>query len=337
MSAPSPMLPPQQAKRPRQYNNPNSAANTPGAGVPLAGAGAAGGTMGPRSKRRKPEPVATEVNKDKEVEGDIKTKIDFHDLPVETLYKYLELHDLLPSWDPSPWSEEPCMPPNLLYSIPPPPISAPPTATAFLGASQIQASPPPEETTAPPMVSAEEDVKPPPPASDIAVPEQQQQPQTDGGEIGVNGGLQRQSEAGENNGVHENGNSDGVSGEGAQPDTSEPIVTDGPNEEAGSRSPSPLPVEAPTTRSKTLPTRKPATPPPPSPPPISRGVVTLSDVLAARHELAEKANAHWARGLGGGQNKESETIVQFLYKMKVGPGRLLRVYNPTTSAQPPWL
>lgn len=89
--------------------------------------------------------------------------------------------------------------------------------------------------------------------------------------------------------------------------------------------------------------------------------MTLSDVLAAKHVLAEKANAHWAKGLGGGQNKESETIVNFLYKMKVGPGssnpfsfpslsshsckvadtnssgRLLRVYNPMTSAQPPWL
>lgn len=78
---------------------------------------------------------------------------------------------------------------------------------------------------------------------------------------------------------------------------------------------------APTTRSKTAPTRKPATPPPPSPPvEIDRGVLTLSDVMAARSVLAEKANAHWVKGLGGGQNKEGETIVNFLYKMKVGPG-----------------
>lgn len=83
-------------------------------------------------------------------------------------------------------------------------------------------------------------------------------------------------------------------------------------------------VQAPTTRSKTLPSRKPATPPPPTPPPqqpeVKRGVITLADVHAARAVLAEKANAHWMKGLGGGQNKEGETIVNFLYKMKVGPG-----------------
>ena len=78
---------------------------------------------------------------------------------------------------------------------------------------------------------------------------------------------------------------------------------------------------APTTRSKTAPRRKVATPP------LSTAIVedktrvmTLSDVLAARDVLAEKANAHWMKGLGGGQNKEGETIVNFLYKMKVGPG-----------------
>jgi hypothetical protein len=49
-------------------------------------------------------------------------------------------------------------------------------------------------------------------------------------------------------------------------------------------------------------------------------VITLADVHAARAVLAEKANAHWMKGLGGGQNKEGETIVNFLYKMKVGPG-----------------
>lgn len=82
-------------------------------------------------------------------------------------------------------------------------------------------------------------------------------------------------------------------------------------------------VIAPTTRSKTAPFRKAPTPPPasPSPPPdVKRGVITLSDVAAARAVLAEKANAHWVKGLGGGQNKESETIVNFLYKMKAGPG-----------------
>lgn len=49
--------------------------------------------------------------------------------------------------------------------------------------------------------------------------------------------------------------------------------------------------------------------------------MTLSDVHAAHAVLAEKANQHWVKGLGGGQNKESETIVQFLYKRKVGNGK----------------
>lgn len=99
-----------------------------------------------------------------------------------------------------------------------------------------------------------------------------------------------------------------------------PPTSDAPPASPHSTPPPPTP---PTTRSKTLPSRRPATPAPPSPPPppvIRRGVMTLSDVLAAKHVLAEKANAHWAKGLGGGQNKESETIVNFLYKMKVGPG-----------------
>lgn len=89
------------------------------------------------------------------------------------------------------------------------------------------------------------------------------------------------------------------------------------------------PVVAPTTRSKTAPFRRQPTPPPTSPSPpteIKRGVITLSDVHAARAALAEKANAHWVKGLGGGQNKEGETIVQFLYKMKAGPGES---YTPT--------
>lgn len=79
---------------------------------------------------------------------------------------------------------------------------------------------------------------------------------------------------------------------------------------------------APTTRSKTAPRRKQATPDA-SPTPTGsyqRPVITLSDVHAARDALADRANAHWAKGLGGGQNKEGETIVNFLYKMKVGPG-----------------
>lgn len=103
-----------------------------------------------------------------------------------------------------------------------------------------------------------------------------------------------------------------------------PSTSDVPPASPHSTPPPPTP---PTTRSKTLPSRRPATPAPPSPPPaptIRRGVMTLSDVLAAKHVLAEKANAHWAKGLGGGQNKESETIVNFLYKMKVGPGTSIR-------------
>lgn len=80
---------------------------------------------------------------------------------------------------------------------------------------------------------------------------------------------------------------------------------------------------APTTRSKTAPGRKAPTPPPVIPGPEYRTrVMTLSDVIAARDVLAEKANVHWAKGLGGGQNKESETIVNFLYKNKVGAGEL---------------
>lgn len=113
----------------------------------------------------------------------------------------------------------------------------------------------------------------------------------------------------------------------------------------------------PTTRSKTAPQRKQPTPDPSPGPPDSyqRPVITLSDVNAARDVLAERANAHWLKGLGGGQNKEGETIVNFLYKMKVGhgqssftcdvvwsrcladilAGRLLRVYNPPGGPQGP--
>jgi hypothetical protein len=37
-------------------------------------------------------------------------QIDFTKLPLDALYRYLEYHDLLPRWDVSPWSEEPCTP-----------------------------------------------------------------------------------------------------------------------------------------------------------------------------------------------------------------------------------
>ena len=76
-----------------------------------------------------------------------------------------------------------------------------------------------------------------------------------------------------------------------------------------------------TTRSRTLPNRKIPTPSPP-PVEVKRGVMTLSDVHSARAVLAEKANSHWIKGLGGGQNQESSTIVAFLYKNKVGDGEL---------------
>ena len=105
---------------------------------------------------------------------------------------------------------------------------------------------------------------------------------------------------------------------GAIPDENakEDTENSGANEvEAIEETPAP-----PTTRSKTAPMRKPPTPEPSSPPEEEkRGVITLSDVEASRAVLAEKANAHWVKGLGGGQNKEGETIVNFLYKLKAGP------------------
>jgi hypothetical protein len=97
-----------------------------------------------------------------------------------------------------------------------------------------------------------------------------------------------------------NGNSNGVEGETAD-------EIDEEDEDL---------AEAPTTRSKTAPHRKEPTPVPRKVDPI----ITLSDIHTAREVLAERANAHWQKGLGGGQNKEGETIVNFLYKLKVGPG-----------------
>jgi hypothetical protein len=77
-------------------------------------------------------------------------------------------------------------------------------------------------------------------------------------------------------------------------------------------------MDGPSTRSKTAPQRKDGDPAIK----LSSEVFTLSDVQTARDILAERANQHWVKGLGGGQNKESETIVNFLYKLKVGPGEL---------------
>ncbi|AFR95657.1 hypothetical protein C349_03696 [Cryptococcus neoformans var. grubii Br795] len=370
-------MPPPTLKRARPHStNPSSSSATPTAAQPTASSALPGPHTTSRAKRRKPEPASVEKEREKETEGEIKTKIDFNDLPVETLYKYLEAHDLLPRWEPSPWSEEPCIPPNQLYMIPPAaPTPVPPTSVF---PTNHDPSPPLERT--PSMApGAEEDVKPTMSTVDIGVEElaavdtgdapngaaddttftsgektdgAQQTNGTEEAHQSANG----QVEEGETTTAALSGQGETTAEEPNGPRISddlptapvEPTIDPDPNApsdipptaDAPPPSPhsTPPPPTPPTTRSKTLPSRRPATPPPPSPPPpIRRGVMTLSDVLAAKHVLAEKANAHWAKGLGGGQNKESETIVNFLYKMKVGPGRLLRVYNPMTSAQQPWL
>ncbi|RSH83458.1 uncharacterized protein EHS24_007143 [Apiotrichum porosum] len=245
-----------------------------------------------RTKRRKPE----DSNPDSGAEGqrrpmsfgvgmvkgredewsepaDIKTKINFLDLPLEALYKYLELHDLVPRWDVSPWSEQSCTPPNALYTIPPPPPVVPihPPSPKAHEPMEVEAGPVPVENEVKPE-QGDEDARPKP-----------------------------EGEATEGN---EGGDEEGKEGDDET-------------------------LAPPTTRSKTAPFRRPSTPEPTPPPTIKRGVFTLSDVHAARAVLAEKANQHWMKGLGGGQNREGETIVNFLYKNKVGHGRLLRVYNPT--------
>ncbi|WWD19034.1 hypothetical protein CI109_103492 [Kwoniella shandongensis] len=415
MSAPSPTpsnMPPPNSKRPRP--SAASASTTVGGTT----------TSGPRTKRRKPEesvgPESTRgggamnfgvgMVKGREEEwgepGEVKTKVDFNELPVETLYKYLEYHDLLPRWDVSPWSEDPCTPPNQLYTLPPPapivPIASQP--------GQPPAPDSPRQRTASP-VPAPAPATIPAAASEPPVVEQASETngatveQTtysgdvvmggEGGEslapkkesdiIPVPSGLPAQTEgangienrvtadipttttdgvtieqpstelpSGESNTVASSDPQAGpqppiTEGEGELPavagedgQAAKPETGAGPEGEADVEggqptSPSPPYIEPPTTRSKTAPTRRPPTPTPPPPPPaIKRGVITLSDVYAAREVLAEKANAHWMKGLGGGQNKEGETIVNFLYKMKVGQGRLLRVYNPSPATYPGW-
>nr|KIR84935.1 hypothetical protein I308_04685 [Cryptococcus tetragattii IND107] len=403
-------MPPPTLKRARPHStNLSSSSVTPTAGVqPATSSALPGAHTTSRAKRRKPESVNVEKEREKEGENEIKTKIDFNDLPVEALYKYLEAHDLLPRWDPSPWSEEPCIPPNQLYMIPPSaPTPVPPTS-AFL--PDQDPSPPPEPTlrTSSLAPGTEEDIKPTMSAVDAGTVDADavdtgtadtgvndtsavdigavgtgatESAATDTGDAGAADGTTITSEekAEQINGVEETHQSTNAqveegettiaaaaavpSGQGettaeqlngpitsadqptasAEPSINPEVRSDFPStSDVPPASPhsTPPPPTPPTTRSKTLPSRRPATPAPPSPPPaptIRRGVMTLSDVLAAKHVLAEKANAHWAKGLGGGQNKESETIVNFLYKMKVGPGRLLRVYNPMTSTQPPWL
>ena len=97
------------------------------------GGAATGG--GGRGRNTKPAQGSMDLDKDDDGEvgeGEIVTKvrlsmewveielisqIDFRTLPPETLYKYLEVHELLPKWSVSPWSEDPVTqrePPSLL-------------------------------------------------------------------------------------------------------------------------------------------------------------------------------------------------------------------------------
>lgn len=202
--------------------------------------------------------------------GALSPQIDFLDLPVESLYRYLEIHDLLPRWDVTPWSEKPCIPrmrastiqlttANALYSIPPPPQVVP-------------IVPSPKDTPI--------DVDPTP----------NMEPAKPNGDAG------------------------------------EPVEGDEASAEAAAEEER---IAPPTTRSKTAPSRRQDTPEPLQ---IKRGVMTLSDVYSARAVLAEKANQHWAKGLGGGQNREGETIVNFLYKNKVGHSEWLWMLGLPTRA-----
>ncbi|BEJ17880.1 hypothetical protein CspHIS471_0701480 [Cutaneotrichosporon sp. HIS471] len=233
--APSP-TPSVAGKRGRGSTGPSAPRNKrrkgDGTGTPAPDSGAEGNT-------RKPVNFGVGMVKGREEEwsepADVKTKINFLDLPTETLYAYLEAHDLLPHWDVSPWSEQACTPPTMaaLYTIPPPPPLVP-------------INPEPKE----------------------------KQPE-------------------------------------AEPEAeSKPVAVDGEIAEDG--------MAAPTTRSKTAPLRQATSSSPAPNPAIKRGIMTLADVHAAHAVLAEKANQHWAKGLGGGQNREGETIVNFLYKNKVG-------------------
>ncbi|EIW67283.1 hypothetical protein TREMEDRAFT_64532 [Tremella mesenterica DSM 1558] len=270
-----PHIPPPTLKRPRQSN------------------GAAVNGLG-RHKRRKPEDsVGPDSGTDKKgainfgvgmVKGredefgesqEVVTRVDFNDLPDDCLYRYLEVYDLVPRWDVSPWSEKPCTPPNALYTLTPAPAAIP-----------INPSPPKPSPVNTPTVPS------------TILPDVQ-------ADLSMSVDLPPTS-----------GLTDAVE------DVPNSVVADAIEPEPEPDLPAP-----PTTRSKTLPSRRPPTPSP-EPQVVKRGVMTLSDVHAARGALAERANAHWAKGLGGGQNKEGETIVNFLYKNRVGHGRLLRVYNP---------
>ncbi|OCF37901.1 hypothetical protein I316_00125 [Kwoniella heveanensis BCC8398] len=421
-----------------------------GANASSAGAGTAAGGAGGESDKRTGAgsggggsgagTAGAGARKEEDVlePGEFRTKVDFNDLPVETLYKYLELHDLLPRWDVSPWSEEPCTPPNQLYTLPPAAPVVPLPAQAYTpyphlqAQAQAQAQAQVQQALSPKIDSTDSDKSAAAVAAALAIEvgasskagantttsstategNSQSQPAVTStprltvpgiivgrpkplAETSAVGGPPRSTGSGdtENSGnlgttgsatdgpdalssttndVGAQAHGDNQAATVAQPGNSntgesQSIIgsaeadadADASKAKAATAGTDDQPdgltaendqqqdteqqdyVEPPTTRSKTLPSRKPPTPTPPLPssppvPTIKRGVITLSDVYAAREVLAEKANAHWMKGLGGGQNKEGETIVNFLYKMKVGQGRLLRVYNPTPTTYPGW-
>ncbi|WVR07487.1 hypothetical protein IAU60_004529 [Kwoniella sp. DSM 27419] len=410
--SPTPSMAPPNLKRPR----PSAAANSSAAQGTSASVAAA---AAPRTKRRKPEgSVGPEGDKrfagdragsggvaggsglargDEWMDGEVRTKVDFNELPLETLYKYLEYHDLLPRWDVSPWSEDPCTPPNQLYTLPPAAPMVPqaiphpslllhnqstassPLASGSLAGAGLESTTGAAPDNADVVMSDSQAVSSGTGQAEVgsadhhaAVPESvsgvHESTMTPVGasvggaqngassslaatydikpviEADAGQGANEQSEGVPSRpGPGEPGHTPTITGEEGKvasgldaEDVNGGAVADGNDPEEESL------VEPPTTRSKTLPTRRQATTTPtpePGPEPaiqIKRGVITLSDVHAAREVLAEKANAHWTKGLGGGQNKEGETIVNFLYKMKVGHGRLLRVYNPAPSTYPLW-
>ncbi|WWC93742.1 hypothetical protein V866_000578 [Kwoniella sp. B9012] len=341
MSAASPTpsnMPPPAVKRPRP-SGAGASSNT----APQGGSS--------RTKRRKPDVVATNVEesskgKDDELldPGEVKTKIDFNELPVETLYKYLEYHDLLPRWDVSPWSEEPCTPPNQLYTLSSSAPIVPPPSTTITATSQTihqsqsqdhpqtQPQTQDQDTSAQlPQTESHESTNGTHPINGdngmmVDEPQLPQLPPTASvSAVESTSAPAQAADQAEN--IQPKSENDNIEKQIDHPANGQGENTDQPEDAEGTVDN----FEPPTTRSKTLPVRQPITntPSPEPVPQIKRGVITLSDIYAAREVLAEKANNHWMKGLGGGQNKEGETIVNFLYKMKVGQGRLLRVYNPT--------
>ncbi|WWC90740.1 uncharacterized protein L201_005677 [Kwoniella dendrophila CBS 6074] len=366
MSAPSPtpsnMPPPaSNLKRPRPSGAASSSQSAPQGTIATA--------SGSRTKRRKPEPAnvddsdkkgSTAAAKGKEEDaiesGEVKTKIDFNELPVETLYKYLEYHDLLPRWDVSPWSEEPCTPPNQLYTLPSSaPIIPPPVTESQVSQTQEQITDQSSQHIDSQANGSTSNL----PQTQADAGKQVQKQSTKTIENG-NGPVGPQSNNMNNepqlpqlppsgdkpdNTLSTNEATTSASSEGNKNENKDDSQNQNSTEENGNQEGSEELAdnfEPPTTRSKTLPTRQPnntdnnhsSSLQQQQQAQIKRGVITLSDVYLAKEVLAEKANNHWLKGLGGGQNKEGETIVNFLYKMKVGQGRLLRVYNPTPPTYP---